>query len=93
MRDINEIIVHCTATRADWWEGKSTERKVNEVRKWHVEGNGWSDIGGVKNIGTAGVFWNKSSPALILALSARVVALQSLLNAKFNSLIITNFKM
>lgn len=45
MRDINEIIVHCTATRADWWEGKSTERKVNEVRKWHVEGNGWSDIG------------------------------------------------
>ena len=45
MREINEIIVHCTATRADWWPSRSTTQKVNEVRKWHVEGNGWSDIG------------------------------------------------
>ena len=45
MREINEIIVHCTATRADWWLSRSTAQKVNEVRKWHVEGNGWSDIG------------------------------------------------
>ena len=45
MRDLNEIIIHCTATRPKWWEGKSAEEKVREVRHWHVAGNGWSDIG------------------------------------------------
>lgn len=45
MRNINEIVVHCTATRADWWETRTINQKVAEVRKWHVEGNGWSDIG------------------------------------------------
>ena len=45
MRHIDEIIVHCTATRPNWWEGKSAEEKVREVRDWHVSGNGWSDIG------------------------------------------------
>lgn len=45
MRDINEIIVHCTATRPEWQAESSTERKVQEVRRWHVENNGWDDIG------------------------------------------------
>lgn len=45
MRDINEIIVHCTATRPDWWQGKSTSEKVDEIRRWHVEDRGWRDIG------------------------------------------------
>ena len=45
MRQINEIIIHCTATRPDWWKSKSTKAKVNEVRRWHVEDRGWSDIG------------------------------------------------
>jgi len=45
MRPVNEIIVHCTATRADWWSSKRTSEKVAEVRKWHVQGNGWKDIG------------------------------------------------
>ena len=45
MRPINEIIIHATATRPDWWKSKSTGQKVAEVRKWHVEGNGWADIG------------------------------------------------
>jgi N-acetylmuramoyl-L-alanine amidase len=45
MRKIDEIIVHCTATQADWWKGKSTAAKVAEVKKWHTKGNGWSDIG------------------------------------------------
>lgn len=45
MRPIDEAIVHCTATRADWWEGRSTADKTREVRRWHVQGNGWSDIG------------------------------------------------
>ena len=44
MRPINEIIIHCTATRPNWWEGKSSEEKVDEVRRWHLD-KGWSDIG------------------------------------------------
>ena len=49
MRDINEIIIHCTATRANWREGQRTSTKVAEVKRWHTapkpEGRGWSDIG------------------------------------------------
>ena len=39
MRQINKIIVHCSATR----EGENIP--VEEIRRWHVEGRGWSDIG------------------------------------------------
>ena len=39
MRQINKLIVHCSATR----EGKNIT--VETIKKWHVEGNGWSDIG------------------------------------------------
>ena len=39
MRQINKIIVHCSATR----EGHDVS--VDTIRKWHVEGRGWSDIG------------------------------------------------
>lgn len=45
MRDINEIIVHTFATKEGWMRGKPFADKVAEVKKWHVEGNGWSDIG------------------------------------------------
>lgn len=38
-RQINKIIVHCTATP----EGRDVS--VDTIRKWHVEDNGWSDIG------------------------------------------------
>jgi len=38
MRDINKIIVHCTATR----EGAPVS--LDTVRRWHLE-RGWSDIG------------------------------------------------
>jgi N-acetyl-anhydromuramyl-L-alanine amidase AmpD len=37
--------VHCTATRADWWSSRSLGQKIAEVRKWHVNDRGWSDIG------------------------------------------------
>jgi len=45
MRQINEIIVHCTATRADWWSDRSSRDKVEEVRRWHTQERGWKDIG------------------------------------------------
>lgn len=39
MRTINKIIIHCTDTP----EGR--EVTVEEIRRWHVEERGWSDIG------------------------------------------------
>ena len=43
MRPINEIIVHCSATK----EGANF--KVADIRRWHTtpppKGNGWRDIG------------------------------------------------
>lgn len=39
MRKINKIIVHCTATQRDH------DVTVQDLRKWHVEERGWSDIG------------------------------------------------
>ena len=39
MRQIHKIIVHCSATR----EGQNIS--VDTIRKWHVEGRGWTDIG------------------------------------------------
>ena len=39
MRPINKIIVHCTATP----EGRDVS--VDTIRRWHVQDNGWSDIG------------------------------------------------
>jgi N-acetylmuramoyl-L-alanine amidase len=38
MRQINKIIVHCSATR----EGENYT--VDTIRSWHVDGRGWSDI-------------------------------------------------
>ena len=45
MRKLNEIIIHCTATRPGWWQGKPLKAKINEIRRWHTEERGWSDIG------------------------------------------------
>ncbi len=39
MRTINKIIVHCTDTP------KGRDVSVDEIRRWHVEERGWSDIG------------------------------------------------
>ena len=39
MREINRIIIHCSATR----EGQDIT--VETIKDWHVNGNGWSDIG------------------------------------------------
>ena len=39
MREINKIIIHCSATR----EGQDVS--VDTIRRWHVVERGWSDIG------------------------------------------------
>ena len=39
MRNITELIIHCSATR----EGQ--DFTAADIRRWHVDGNGWSDIG------------------------------------------------
>ena len=39
MRQINKIIIHCSATR----EGQDID--VATIRRWHVDERGWSDIG------------------------------------------------
>ena len=39
MREISSIIIHCTATPKD------RHVTIEEVRQWHVKGNGWADIG------------------------------------------------
>ena len=39
MRDIDKIIIHCSATR----EGQDVS--VDTIRRWHVVERGWSDIG------------------------------------------------
>jgi len=44
MRDITGIILHCTATHADWRNTSPTADKVAEVKRWHLA-RGWSDIG------------------------------------------------
>lgn len=45
MRKINELIVHCTATPSNFMSSATPAQRVDEVRRWHVEDNGWSDIG------------------------------------------------
>lgn len=44
MRAINEIIIHCAATRPEWMKGQPTSAKVKEIDRWH-RANGWSGIG------------------------------------------------
>ncbi|MCC8037922.1 MAG: N-acetylmuramoyl-L-alanine amidase [Bacteroidales bacterium] len=39
MRKIDKIILHCSATA----EGRNFT--VQQIRDWHVKGNGWRDIG------------------------------------------------
>lgn len=39
MRPINKIVIHC----ADTPKGKYFD--VNDIRKWHTQERGWSDVG------------------------------------------------
>ena len=42
---VTEIVLHTSATPGDWWRGKSVEEMCAEIKRWHTQGNGWSDIG------------------------------------------------
>jgi N-acetylmuramoyl-L-alanine amidase len=53
MRKIDEIIIHASATKKGWWEGKGVEAIRDEFRRWHKAKN-WSDIGYHFVIGTDG---------------------------------------
>ena len=39
MRTIDKIIVHCSATP------RHKDFSAEDIRDWHVKGNGWDDIG------------------------------------------------
>lgn len=41
MRHLERIILHCTATLGN----ESGDVDIDTVRTWHVEGNGWADVG------------------------------------------------
>jgi hypothetical protein len=42
---VTGIVVHCSATRWDWMAEAGLPAKKAEIRRWHMDGNGWSDIG------------------------------------------------
>ncbi|MDD2867707.1 N-acetylmuramoyl-L-alanine amidase [Neomegalonema sp.] len=42
---VREITLHCAATRPDWMRGRPLREQIEEIRRWHVELNGWRDIG------------------------------------------------
>ena len=42
---VHEVILHTSATPESWAEGKTLDEMTKEIRRWHVEDNGWSDIG------------------------------------------------
>ena len=44
MRAINEIIIHCSATRPKWREDQTLDAKVKEIGRWHRE-EGYDMIG------------------------------------------------
>ena len=44
-KPVDTIFVHCAATRPKWWADKPAQAKTDEIRRWHVEDNGWRDIG------------------------------------------------
>ena len=41
MREINKLIIHCTASDVSVHDMDA----IKYLRKWHVEANGWNDIG------------------------------------------------
>lgn len=44
MRKIDEIVIHATAYRPDWMEGRSIEDKIAVIREDHKHSRKWKDI-------------------------------------------------
>lgn len=44
-RTVDRVILHCSATPPKWMEHETLAAKVDVIRRWHVEGRGWLDIG------------------------------------------------
>ncbi|MGR3593127.1 MAG: N-acetylmuramoyl-L-alanine amidase [Limimaricola soesokkakensis] len=51
---VREVVLHCSATPSDWMQDRPFAEQVAEIRRWHVEGNGWRDIGYHHLIGRGG---------------------------------------
>lgn len=45
MRYVDEIIIHCADTRPTWMQYEDAKGKTQEIRRWHMDERGWSDIG------------------------------------------------
>jgi N-acetyl-anhydromuramyl-L-alanine amidase AmpD len=45
MRKITEIFIHCSATKPQWMITSTADQKAAEIRRWHMQENGWKDIG------------------------------------------------
>lgn len=55
MTNPTKIVLHCTATKPD------QKVTLKQIRRWHVEGNGWSDIGYHFVVGANGELWGGRS--------------------------------
>jgi len=44
MRDVDTIMIHCSATRPDWMDGHTAHEKRDEIERWHLA-NGWIGLG------------------------------------------------
>ena len=42
---VREVVLHTSATPGTWHRGKTADQMRDEIRRWHVEGRGWRDIG------------------------------------------------
>lgn len=42
---VDEIVLHCSDTRPDWMSAHSFNERYRELRRWHMQDRGWSDIG------------------------------------------------
>jgi N-acetylmuramoyl-L-alanine amidase len=45
MRRVDEIIIHCSATRPQWMHNAPLSEKIAEIRRWHMQDRGFKDIG------------------------------------------------
>jgi hypothetical protein len=43
--EVTRLIIHTSDTPTGWSDGMTAQDVVDEIRRWHVEGNEWSDIG------------------------------------------------